>query len=220
MGGFLAVVIAGGPAFAATDPAPVPVPTLAGPVAAPDIPGSPTHNYPFFASNHELAARGYVEEEFFVNGSARSYDTPDLKTGAARDSGNPYQTRIVVRRPVDPKLFNGTVLVEWDNVSNGFDAENTWFFAWEHIMRAGYVWVGVSPQTIGVAALKAWSPGRYGALTVVRYRLAGGPTPAHARRRRSTAWAAATGSTGHRRIAIGVAAGGVCEFRAPSCPGL
>ena len=157
----------------------MPVPTLAGPVAAPDIPGAPTHNYPFFASNHELAARGYVEEEFFVKGSARSYDTPDLKTGAAGDTGHPYQTRIVVRRPADPKLFNGTVLVEWDNVSNGFDAENTWFFAWEHMMRAGYVWVGVSPQTIGVTALKAWSPARYGALTVGDV-VAGTPAAANA----------------------------------------
>jgi hypothetical protein len=49
-----------------------------------------------------------------------------------------------VRRPADPKRFNGTVLVEWDNVTNLFDAENFWFFGWEHIMRAGYVWVGVS----------------------------------------------------------------------------
>jgi hypothetical protein len=71
-----------------------------------------------------------------------------------------------VRRPADPKRFNGTVLVEWDNVTNLFDAENFWFFGWEHIMRAGYVWVGVSTQTIGVAALKKWSPQRCGALQV------------------------------------------------------
>ncbi len=107
----------------------VPVPDLTGPVAAPDIPGAPTHNYVFFASNHELAVRGYVEEEFFVRGGARTYETPDLKTGAVTDSGHPYLTRIVVRRPADPKRFSGTVLVEWDNVTNNFDAENTWFFA-------------------------------------------------------------------------------------------
>ena len=166
LAGVLAAIVVCGQAHAAQDTAAVPVATLSGPIAAPDIPGSPTHNYIFFASNHELPVRGYVEEEFFVGGSARSYDTPDLKTGAASDTLHPYQTRIVVRRPADAKSFNGTVLVEWDNVTNGFDAENTWFFAWEHMMRAGYVWVGVSPQTIGVAALHAWSPSRYAALSV------------------------------------------------------
>ena len=71
-----------------------------------------------------------------------------------------------MRRPADPKRFNGTVLVEWDNVTNQFDAENVWFFDWEHMMRAGYVWVGVSAQTVGVAALNKWSPDRYGTLDV------------------------------------------------------
>ena len=145
----------------------VPVPQVTGPIAAPDTPGTPSHNYIFFASNHDLPAHGYVEEEFFIKGTAKTYNIPtDQTTGTVAASGQPYLTRIVVRRPADPKRFNGTVLVEWDNVTNLFDAENTWFFSWEHIMRAGYVWVGVSPQTIGVAALKKWSPQRYGALDV------------------------------------------------------
>ncbi len=144
----------------------VPVPQVSGPIASPDIPGTPSHDYIFFASNHDLASHGYVEEEFFIKGTARTYDTPPGQTATVKDSGLPYLTRIVVRRPADPGRFNGTVLVEWDNVTNLFDAENFWFFGWEHIMRAGYVWVGVSAQTIGVAALKKWSPQRYGALDV------------------------------------------------------
>ena len=145
---------------------PTPVPQVSGPISSPDIPGAPSHNYIFFASSHDLASQGYLEEEFFIRGTARTYDTPADQTGTIKDSGLPYFTRMVVRRPADPKRFNGTVLVEWDNVTNLFDAENFWFFGWEHIMRAGYVWVGVSTQTIGVAALKKWSPQRYGALQV------------------------------------------------------
>ncbi|MGH8141969.1 MAG: alpha/beta hydrolase domain-containing protein [Steroidobacteraceae bacterium] len=144
----------------------VPVPQVSGPIASPDIPGAPSHNYTFFASNHDLASHGYVEEEFFIKGTARTYNIVPGQTGTLQEGGLPYFTRIVVRRPADPKRFNGTVLVEWDNVTNQFDAENFWFFGWEHIMRAGYVWVGVSTQTIGVAALKKWSPQRYGALNV------------------------------------------------------
>jgi hypothetical protein len=84
------------------------------------------------------------------------------------DSGHPYRTRVVVRRPASDRKFNGTVLVEWVNVTNGFDAENFWFFTWEHVLRAGYAWVGVSAQRVGVDRLKTWNPARYGALDVTR----------------------------------------------------
>ncbi len=144
----------------------VPVPQVTGPISAPDVPGTPSHNYIFFSSNHELAAHGYIEEEFFIQGTASTYNMPDGKTGTVKETGQPYYTRVGVWRPADSRRFNGTALVEWYNVTNLFDAENVWFFDWEHIMRAGYVWVGVSNQTIGVAALKKWNPQRYGALNV------------------------------------------------------
>jgi hypothetical protein len=61
------------------------------------------------------------------------------------------------------------VLVEWYNVTNGFDAENTWFFAWEHVLRGGYAWVGVSAQRVGVDRLRnTFSPTRYGTLDVTQ----------------------------------------------------
>src|SRR5215813_9283641 len=118
--------------------------TVVGPVAAEGIPGNPAHNYPFFATNHDLATRGYLEEEFFIQGTANRYNTPPQATATILDSDHAYKTRILVRRPADAKRFNGTVLVEWDNVTNEFDAENVWFFSWEQMLRAGYAWVGVS----------------------------------------------------------------------------
>jgi hypothetical protein len=106
----------------------VPNPTITGPIAATAFPGDPSHDYPFFASDKDLATNGYVEEEFLIQGSANRYTTPSLTTGMVIDSGHPYLTRLIVRRPVDPRRFNGTVLVEWLNVTNGFDADNLWFF--------------------------------------------------------------------------------------------
>jgi hypothetical protein len=153
----------------------VPMPNVTGPIAAPDVPGAPTHNYIFFASNHDLAAHGYVEEEYFVRGSATTYKTGGQATSQVLATNQPYYTRIVVRRPVDPKRFNGAAIVEWYNVSNFFDAENVWFFDWEDMMRSGYVWVGVSPQTVGVDALKKWNPKRYGQFDVGKVN-AGDPT--------------------------------------------
>jgi hypothetical protein len=146
----------------------VPSPEVTGPIASPVIPGDVSHDYPFFSTTHDLATNGYVEEEFFYTGTANRYTTPPLTTATIQDSGHPYRTRMIVRRPADPAKFNGTVLVEWINVTNGFDAENTWFFSWEHILRAGYAWVGVSVQRVGVDRMKDWSPTRYGTLDVTQ----------------------------------------------------
>jgi hypothetical protein len=56
--------------------------------------------------------------------------------------------------------------VEWTNVTGSRDLEMDWFQSAEHFIRAGYAWVGVSAQHVGVDALKAWSPSRYGTLDV------------------------------------------------------
>jgi len=153
------------PAIAAAE---TPNPKVSGPVKAAGLPGVAAHNYPFFASNHDLASRGYVEEEFFIEGSANRYNTPAQTTATVIDKDHAYKTRIVVRRPAEAKRFNGTVLVEWYNVTNNFDAENMWFFAWEQMLRSGYAWVGVSTQQAGVVALKTFSAERYGSVDVNR----------------------------------------------------
>src|SRR5438067_13007514 len=141
----------------------VPNPIVTGPIASVTA-GDPSRNYTFFASNH-LAGSGYIEQEFFIEGTANRYNTPPQATGTIVSSGNPYRTRVVMRRPANAADFNGTVLVEWLNVTNGFDADNLWFFGWEHVLRSGYAWVGVSAQRIGVNALRNWSP-RYATLDV------------------------------------------------------
>jgi hypothetical protein len=143
-------------------------PTVTGPIAATAISGDPSHDYPFFASDKDLATNGYVEEEFLIQGSANRYTTPSLSTGTVIDSNHPYLTRLIVRRPVDPRRFNGTVLIEWLNVTNGFDADNLWFFDWEHVLGEGYAWVGVSAQNVGVARLVSWNPTRYAGLDVTQ----------------------------------------------------
>jgi hypothetical protein len=153
-------------AFAVSASAEIPTPTVTGPIPSPGLPGSAAHNYNFFSTNHDLASHGYVEEEFIIDGVASRYNTPAQATGSVIDGNHPYKTRVVVRRPADPKRFNGTVLMEWDNVTNNFDAENMWFFAWEHMLRGGYIWVGVSAQNAGITALKKFSNDRYGALDV------------------------------------------------------
>ena len=75
-----------------------------------------------------------------------------------------YKTRIVVNRPKDPKKFNGTVVVEWLNVSGGVDAAPDWVMQHTELVRDGFAWVGVSAQKGGVEATKSADPARYASL--------------------------------------------------------
>jgi len=167
----LAAVVAVALSFTATTVlGQVPNPTVTGPIPENAPPGDPSHDYTFFSSEI-VEAFDYVEEEFFIEGTANVYDTPPLTTGSILSSNHPYKTRIVVRRPAKPQGFNGTVILEWQNVTAGYDIDASWVGGGdEHFMREGYVWVGVSAQRVGVhqpfTGLRDWSPARYGTLDV------------------------------------------------------
>jgi len=138
---------------------------------------------PQTATPIDLAARGYVEEEYFVSGTASSYEPvgewgSDGAWEAAVADSAPFATRILVRRPADPSAYNGTTVVEWLNVSSDVDIDIDFVFASEEILRRGYAWVGVSAQAVGITGdgvdspfgpgalgLQAWDPVRYTDLT-------------------------------------------------------
>lgn len=127
----------------------------------------------------DLDALGYTEEEFFVSGTASSYTSPDRLTADGEWAVEPagtadYTTRLLVRRPADAADFNGTVFVEWLNVSGGLDASPEWSLGGVGIARAGAAWVGVSAQQQGIEGegglaaglrLKNADPERYGPLS-------------------------------------------------------
>ena len=58
------------------------------------------------------------------------------------------------------RRFNGTVIVEWLNVSGGADAGADWMLGHTELIREGFAWVGVSAQSVGVDALKGDDPQR------------------------------------------------------------
>ena len=107
------------------------------------------------AGGLDLAPLGYVEHEFFVEGTAAVFtsDTP-LSTGGhwqvRPDGERTYRTRVVVRRPADVAGRSVAVAVEWLNVSGGLDADPDWTFLHDEIIRTGAIWVGVSAQRDGI----------------------------------------------------------------------
>jgi hypothetical protein len=61
-----------------------------------------------------------------------------------------FTTRLVVYRPTDPARGNGTVVVEWLNVTGGLDIPALWMPTHRHLVRDGYTWVGVTAQQVGI----------------------------------------------------------------------
>ncbi len=127
----------------------VPAATIEGPIA-----GEPILVSTFI----DLGTQGYEQAEYLVSGTANSYTNvnelgSDGKWQVQASEQADYKTRIVVIRPSDPADFNGTVFVEWLNVSAGFDSPPDWLQAHTELMRSGFAWVGVSAQKVGVDAL-------------------------------------------------------------------
>jgi Alpha/beta hydrolase domain len=107
------------------------------------------------STTHAVPTSGWVEAEYAASGTATSYTSagPLPTDGHFRLTEGPtaqYRTRIVVRRPRRPAAFNGTVVVEWLNVSGGLDAAPDYTYMRSEIVRRGYAWVGVSAQLIGI----------------------------------------------------------------------
>ena len=107
---------------------------------------------------------GWVEQEFFLDGTARTYpadiaDAPETAT---------YRTRIMIRRPVDPKDFNGTVIVDWNNVTIPHDRDVAWAPIYPTVLARGYAYMSVGAQRLGIEvsplAVKNYDPVRYGSL--------------------------------------------------------
>jgi hypothetical protein len=136
------------------------------------MPGKPF----LMLGNYDVATLGYTIEEVALQGTATSYKSKAGTHDARPAETAPYATRIVVVRPADPAKFNGTVVVEWLNVTGGVDAAADWTTLHREIIRSGFAYVAVSAQKVGVEegpnpmggpsyALKKVDPARYGQLS-------------------------------------------------------
>lgn len=144
-----------------------PAPTITGPLT------NGAYGRPFGSPLADPAEAGYTIEEFILDGSAtafRAASRPAADDGhwhTEPDRRADFATRVYVVRPVDPAAFNGVAVVNWQNVTAGFDIGapiNPELFR-------GYAWVGVSAQKVGLdgiagqtPGLRAWDAERYGNL--------------------------------------------------------
>jgi hypothetical protein len=118
---------------------------------------------------YDVTQFGYQEQEYFFEGSARSYPPVSLPPA-------PYRSRMIVWTPRDPSRFNGTTVVEWAEVSDFGQFELTVELNYQSPMleRQGFAFVLVSAEEGGVCdegsngctatSLKGADPDRYGSL--------------------------------------------------------
>jgi hypothetical protein len=115
------------------------------------MPGKPVLSL----GNFDLSTQHYVVQEYLLSGDAVSYravgvPAADGKWNVEVDQHAPFATRLVVVRPESPAKFNGTVVVEWLNVSAGTDVTPDWSYTHRELIRQGYAYVGVSAQKVGI----------------------------------------------------------------------
>lgn len=139
----------------------------------PDV-GTPN----LLAQNFDLASVGYQQSEYFLEGTATAFTNTSELGADGMWSVEPgetasYRTRIIVYRPINPADFNGNVLVEWLNVTAGFETPPSWGTGQLEMRRGGSVWIGASVQLVGIEGtdrgllplhLKAANEARYGSL--------------------------------------------------------
>jgi hypothetical protein len=149
------------------------------PIADPAIADPPEEgNFFLQLANFDLGELGYQSREYFVSGSATAFTNADELGSDGHWTAEPaetadYRTRIVIVRPENAADFSGTVLVEWLNVTSGFDIAPSWNAGRTGLLRDGHAWVGVSAQIVGIEGrpggvapfyLKAINPARYESL--------------------------------------------------------
>jgi len=142
----------------------VPLPTVTGPIPVTDT------SYPFMdrmGPPREAALEaGYVEEEFFVSGTANVYDWDANNNPMVRTPNAPYTTRIIVRRPANLHKFSGTVWVEPFNPTLAIDLDRMWQLHYAQIIRDGDAYVGITSKPIAIVALQNFDPVRYAPLSM------------------------------------------------------
>jgi hypothetical protein len=133
------------------------LPTVTGPIAT-----SPT-NPMWMESQLNLDTYNYVEEEYFITGTANEYKSPLTSPPTVSSANVPYTDVILVRRPANRSNYSGHVRIEPIHPGNsGTAAALGNFYRWAYLN--GDVWVGVQ-QLGNNNGPKAFNPTRYASLT-------------------------------------------------------
>jgi Alpha/beta hydrolase domain len=117
----------------------------------------------------QLAAAGYVEQEFVIEGSADLYTYDAQWNTVPSRAGIPYRTRLLVRRPEDPARASGDAVLEALHPAG--DVASAWPRTGRTILRERMTWIGVTQDVSGLRLLKQSDPERYAKLDIPEFGL-------------------------------------------------
>lgn len=124
-------------------------------------------SFPFIsaAEKPDFKAAGYVEEEYFMRGTANIYEETGENSKKVRYPDVPYCNRFLVRKPEHAEDFSGDVMIEILNATAGFDIDRMWILGKDEIMRRGAVYVGITSKPDVFASLKKFHADCYGEIS-------------------------------------------------------
>jgi len=138
---------------------------------------STSKDYPFIADGfgpEPPVPPGYEEHEYFVSGKGNLYEYTSTGVRVVSPcpviaeplgcTNVPYTTRMLVKRPQDPRRFSGTIVIEPLNPSSGYDIANVWDRSWPYFVRQGDIFVEWTSRYAAISALKQFEPARYAPL--------------------------------------------------------
>lgn len=131
------------PVVPATPPVVAPIPTASAEITGP---GTFYETLMELKPADDLAHFGYVTREYLVSGTA---------------NGQPYKTRIVIRKPADNSKFSGLILAESMHPSG-----NPWMFHFTHVYSMSSGHIGVEVLTTDPQGIIERNPERYKDLRV------------------------------------------------------
>lgn len=106
----------------------------------------------------DLSRYGFVEEEYFLEGTANIYEGFD-QLGIKSEACS-YKTRLLIRKP-QADQFSGRVFIDIYNASNGYDIEDIWRRSYQYFLEEGHVYIGITSKPINVLSLKNFDYDRY-----------------------------------------------------------
>lgn len=124
-----------------------------------------SHPFPTAVRKLGFMEAGYVEEEYFFEGTANVYEETGEKTKRVIHENQPYHNRFLVRKPAEGERFSGNIVVEILNATAGFDIDRMWVTGAKELMRGGDIYVGITSKPDVLDSMKKADPVRYGPIS-------------------------------------------------------
>lgn len=123
----------------------------------------PAGEHPFAsaAGRCGFEAIGYVEDEYFMSGTANIYGEDQAQKPFVEIPDAPYTTRLLIRRPKERAHFSGNIVIEVLNATAMIDIDRMWVNSWKFFTRNGDIYIGITSKGQVVDALKRFNPDRY-----------------------------------------------------------